>query len=98
MTGEVKDLDFAEIYCHLAMSTGWTFDQIGEEFDIPRIEAMNKYWLKHPPVHIMVASYLGVKDTEPPPNLESGVVLSPTDKKVNEGLEAALIAFQMGAG
>lgn len=96
MTGEVKDLDFAEIYCHLAMSTGWTFTQIGEEFDIPRIEAMNRYWLKHPPVHVMIASYLGVKDTEPPPIVDGKV--ETTDKKVNEGLEAALQAFQMGAG
>jgi hypothetical protein len=26
---------------------------------LPRVMAMNRYWGKHPPVHIMVASYLG---------------------------------------
>lgn len=29
--------------------------------DLPRLYAMNDYWHQHPPVHIMVAAYLGVK-------------------------------------
>lgn len=29
--------------------------------DIPRLLAMNGYWDKHPPVHLMVAAYLGIK-------------------------------------
>lgn len=28
--------------------------------DIPRVLAMNRYWEKHPPLHLMVAAYLGV--------------------------------------
>lgn len=27
--------------------------------DIPRLEALNKYWLKSPPVHMSVAAYVG---------------------------------------
>lgn len=29
--------------------------------DLPRLYAMNDYWDAHPPVHIMVAAYLGIK-------------------------------------
>jgi hypothetical protein len=29
--------------------------------DLPRLYAMNDYWQQHPPVHIMVAAYLGIK-------------------------------------
>lgn len=28
--------------------------------DLPRLEAMNKYWEKFPPLHVMVAAYLGI--------------------------------------
>jgi hypothetical protein len=27
--------------------------------DLPRLERMNKHWLKSPPVHYSVAAYLG---------------------------------------
>lgn len=42
------------------MSTGWTFDQVGEQFDIPRLQSMNKYWKSFPPVHVMMSSYFGI--------------------------------------
>lgn len=29
--------------------------------DLPRLEAMNTYWRNHPPLHLMVAAYLGIK-------------------------------------
>lgn len=29
--------------------------------DLPRLEAMNTYWRNHPPLHLMVASFLGIK-------------------------------------
>ena len=28
---------------------------------LPRLYALNEYWVDHPPVHIMVAAYLGIK-------------------------------------
>lgn len=31
---------------------------------MPRLKALNRYWLQHPPVHLLVAAYLGY---EPPP-------------------------------
>jgi hypothetical protein len=27
--------------------------------DLPRMEALNKHWLKSPPVHISMAAYVG---------------------------------------
>ena len=29
--------------------------------DFPRLFAMNRYWQQHPPLHIMVASFMGIK-------------------------------------
>lgn len=28
--------------------------------DLPRLEAMNAYWKKHPPLHLMVQAFLGI--------------------------------------
>lgn len=38
--------------------TGWTWDEVGR-LTMPRLKALNRYWKKHPPVHLLVASYLG---------------------------------------
>jgi hypothetical protein len=39
--------------------TGWTWDYIDEHMDFPRLEAMNRYWQKSPPVHLSMAAYVG---------------------------------------
>lgn len=51
------------------MSTGWTWDQVRNELDVPRLKALNAYWKKQPPVHLLVAAYLGYSPAE-----ESGEV------------------------
>ncbi len=28
---------------------------------LPRLAALNRYWADHPPVHLMIAAYLGIK-------------------------------------
>lgn len=38
--------------------TGWTWDEVGR-LTMPRLKALNRYWKKHPPVHLLVAAYLG---------------------------------------
>ncbi len=30
---------------------------------LPQLAAMNEYWADNPPVHVMVAAYLGIKKT-----------------------------------
>lgn len=57
--------DFGEVIAHVCASTGWTWDYVAEHVDLPRLQALNKYWAGHPPVHVMVAAYLGVKPEEP---------------------------------
>ena len=43
------------------MSTGWSWDTIDREMDLMRLAALNHYWDSHPPLHLMVQSYLGIK-------------------------------------
>ena len=42
--------------------TGWTWDYIEDNLTLPRVYALMNYWGKHPPLHVMVAAYLGIKD------------------------------------
>jgi hypothetical protein len=44
--------------CHC---TGWTWDQVAYGLDWPRVQAMTKQWESHPPLCLMVQSYLGIK-------------------------------------
>ena len=40
--------------------TGWTVPQI-DALEIEDYEMMVKYWSKHPPVHLMLASFFGIE-------------------------------------
>lgn len=40
---------------------GWTYEYIDDHVDIPRLRAINSYQRQHPPVHILVAAFMGVK-------------------------------------
>lgn len=42
--------------------------QAWSEWDIPSLIAQNQYWTKSPPVHLLVAGYLGYR----PPGGSSG--------------------------
>lgn len=48
------------MFAHIAMSTGWSLRQVRDLslFDLRDLQA---YWADHPPVHVMVAAYLGIK-------------------------------------
>lgn len=41
--------------------TGMTWDQVLDDLDLIRLKAINTYWADHPPTHILVANYLGIK-------------------------------------
>ncbi|WP_148293732.1 hypothetical protein [Azospirillum sp. B4] len=43
------------------------------QFTLPRYHALWRYWRRHPPVHLMVAAYLGIKPDEPSPVDEIGL-------------------------
>lgn len=38
-----------------------TWDQVLDDLDLIRLQAINQYWADHPPTHILVAAYLGIK-------------------------------------
>ncbi len=46
---------------HVCCSTGWTWDYVAENIDLPRLATLNEYWRGHPPTHVMVAAYFGIK-------------------------------------
>ena len=52
------------IYCHLITCFGWTWRYIDEEMTLPRLDAFTEYWKSNPPMHQMVATYLGYKSAE----------------------------------
>jgi hypothetical protein len=41
------------------MSTGWTWDYVGEEITLPQLKDLMQYWQEYPPVHIAVLGFLG---------------------------------------
>jgi hypothetical protein len=43
-----------------------SYDEIGEQLDLPRIKALNAYHRENPPLHLMVASYLGFGEKPKP--------------------------------
>jgi hypothetical protein len=51
--------------------------------DIPRLKAMNLYWRQHPPVHMLVAGYIGYK--------------APAEASIGESEEQARELMQMFA-
>lgn len=50
------------------MSTGWTWDYVESELDHPRLRALTAYWKHSPPVHVLLAGFLGVKAASSAPD------------------------------
>ena len=63
----MNEFDWGGFYAHLIACTGWTWDII-DGLDMPRVEAMMKYYSDHPPLHLMVATYLGIEPKEKTPS------------------------------
>jgi hypothetical protein len=51
-------------------STGYTWDEVGK-LTIPRLKAFTRYWQKQPPVHVLVAAYMGYKASDQPTQTQS---------------------------
>ncbi|MEC4589499.1 hypothetical protein VPG91_00725 [Nitrospirillum amazonense] len=49
------------------------WDEVERQFTLPRYQALWRYWRRNPPVHLMVAAYLGIKSGGPPPADETGL-------------------------
>lgn len=50
--------------------TGWTFDQI-DDLTLAEAEALFEYWGEHPPVHELVAAFVGLKSKAKAASLSS---------------------------
>ena len=58
---------WAALRAYVCHNTGWTWDEVGR-LTIPRLRALRAEWRQRPPVHWLVANYLGYEppaDTEP---------------------------------
>jgi len=85
--------DWGELYSHIIACTGWTWEYIAENIDLPRLESMNRYWRKSPPLHLMVQAYLGITPTEDtfPPSIEEQQYV-PATKLTKDEFDALLKA------
>jgi hypothetical protein len=45
----------------MAAFPGWTWEYVDECMTLPRLDSLSNYWSDHPPVHKMIAAYLGIK-------------------------------------
>lgn len=45
---------------------GWTWEHVDREVTLPQLAAIHRHWRRKPPVHWMVAGFLGVKPQEEP--------------------------------
>ena len=61
-------------------------DYIDARLTLPRLAALREYWEDHPPLHLMVAAYLGIKSKRP------------RKTKRNESLSALTAAFAAAGG
>src|ERR1035437_579181 len=64
------ELDWDGIMAYTASATGWTWDYIEWNLDIPRLVALNAHWQRLPPPALQlarIASFLGIKPMEVEP-------------------------------
>ena len=43
------------------MTFGWTWEYVDEYMTLPRLREITDYWEYQPPVHLLIARYLGIK-------------------------------------
>lgn len=71
--------------------TGWDWDTVVWETDLPRLQALNQYWADNPPLHKMVAAYLGIEPASKR-NAAHGDDSPTTDSAIEEAAEFIPVA------
>lgn len=55
-----------------------TPDEVLDQLDLPMLDGFTKYWKSYPPLHVMVAAYMGFQpkkdDDSKPPELDDKVL------------------------
>lgn len=75
------------------MCTGWSWDTIDREMDLIRFAAMSRYWDRHPPLHLMVQSYLGIK-----PVIRNTTQAKPESSNTDDDLQEFVQLFTAAGG
>lgn len=63
-------MSFGGLIAHVCASTGWTWDYVATNIDLPRVQHLGDYWQQHPPMHILLAAHVGYKAPTPPSEAE----------------------------
>lgn len=50
---------------HVSICMGMSIEEVRDQFDLPRLQAFNRYTEKFPPQHILVAAYFGFPKEKP---------------------------------
>lgn len=51
---------WGDVYTALCQAFGWTWEYVDESMTLPRFREITEYWIHQPPVHVLVARYLGI--------------------------------------
>lgn len=65
--GDGEPATWGDTYAHLAMTLGWTYDNIDQTMTLSRLKEIQPYLRKNPATHQLVAAYL---EYEPEPTPE----------------------------
>lgn len=63
-TKAAKPIDWGSVYAHLSACFGWTYDEIDNGMTLSKLQEYRPYMDKNPPVHQLVASYMGYEHKE----------------------------------
>ena len=62
-------MSWGDLYTLLITVTGWTWEYIDDHMTIPRLDEMTTYWKYQPPIHLMLASFFGIKEKTKEPEM-----------------------------
>ena len=82
-SGSVED-SWGALYAHLINCFGWTWEYIDDHMTFDRLKHLNDYWRLNPPVHKLIASYMGY---------EAPKTQAEKDKEAQENLAALFNAL-----
>jgi len=80
------------------MSTGWTLAHVGDTVDLPTLGRLNKYWAKHPPMHVLLAAHVGYKPPGERRSAKSGEHYARDDDGREMSFEQAMAMFPVTPG
>jgi len=75
-----EPVDWLEVYSHLIACTGWTPRMIDEQTTLYEIVALNEYYAKHPPMHILHAAHVGFEYKPPKVQTIDDFIANNSDK------------------